>query len=176
MKDKHIYGAAYDHGKTDKKAWSDEHSVLIEGDSLTIQDQADDTNINVIMRRAGVLGRMPDPNTVRLPHFDDFTEIPDYSTALMRVLQANQSFQQFPAEFRTKFDNDPERFIDYCLDPANTEDLYKRGMLNDAAKARYEKGVQDAADAAYRARRAAEDAATGPTGAGTAKPGEPPKV
>lgn len=94
--------------------------------SRTLQSQAEEADINVLVRRFGVTGEVP--ITKRMPSYGDFTGTNDYRTALEMVMQAEDSFMQVPAEIRARFHNDPGAFADFCENPANLDELRKMGL------------------------------------------------
>lgn len=95
--------------------------------SLTVQDARDEVDINTIVRRFGLTGQLPDE--VRVPEYGDFVGLTDYHAAMTAVAQANESFDKLPADMRTRFNNDPERFVDFCLDERNRDEMTKMGLL-----------------------------------------------
>lgn len=94
--------------------------------SYTIQSQADEADINTIVRRFGLTGQMP--VAVRPPEFGDFTEIGDFTDAMNAIKTAQDSFMKMPAEFRFKLNNDPQLFVEFCSDPRNLEEMRKYGL------------------------------------------------
>jgi len=94
--------------------------------SRAIQSQAAEADINTIVRNFGVTGRVP--QAVRLPEYGDFSGIDDYQSALHAVMDAERSFMALPAAVRSKFQNNPQAFASFCLDPANLEELRKLGL------------------------------------------------
>ena len=78
--------------------------------SLTIQSHTEDADINVLMRRFGVTGQLP--QGVRVPQFGDFTEITDYRTALHQIREAEDNFLKLPPDLRAKYSNDPQLFLE----------------------------------------------------------------
>ena len=73
--------------------------------SLTQQQFKEDADINVIVKRFGLTGELPDD--VRMPQSGDFTGIPDFHTALNLVRATQEEFMRVPAEIRGRFQNDP---------------------------------------------------------------------
>lgn len=72
-----------------------------DGKSLTDQSQADDTNINVILRKYGVTGVAK--GVAGPPHYLDHTEIPlDLREAIHLARQYNTVRQQLPEALRDK--------------------------------------------------------------------------
>ncbi|WNK14520.1 MAG: internal scaffolding protein [Microvirus sp.] len=97
-----------------------------EGKSLTVQSSKDESDINVIVRQFGVTGLVP--QNVRLPLEADFIDVLDYHSAMRAVRAADESFARLPASVRTRFDNDAGLFADFCVDPANIDELRKLGL------------------------------------------------
>lgn len=107
--------------------------------SLADQSQAEEADINTLVRRFGLTGQMP--VNVRVPVFEDFDEVFDFHTAMLAIKQAESSFAQMPADVRARFDNNPGRFVDFCtaVSPdgktlANLEEMRKLGLAVEAVK------------------------------------------
>lgn len=92
----------------------------------TQQHQAEEADINTIVRRFGVTGKLPE--NVRAPTYADFDEIVDFQSAQNAIIQARDSFMRMPAGIRARFDNDPGAFVDFCSDEANRDELVKLGL------------------------------------------------
>lgn len=104
--------------------------------SLAQQQFRDECDINVILERFNVTGRLP---VVPLaPEFGDFTGVSDYQSALHAVMAAEESFDQLPARVRERFANDPAAFVDFCLDESNRDEMRQLGLLMDAAASGFE--------------------------------------
>lgn len=110
----------------DVAAVSDETGLKCEDESLTLQSQAQEADINVIVKRFNVTGVLP--SGIRMPTYGDFTGVADYREALDAVNAAERSFMELPAAVRKRFDNDPAAFVDFCSDPANLEEARKLGL------------------------------------------------
>lgn len=117
----------------DTNAASDESSLSCEDVSLTQQNQKEESDINTIVRRFGLTGELP--SDVRMPQYGDFTGITDYRSALHAVKDADDAFMTMPAEVRNRFNNDPEKFVEFCLDPANLDEAKKLGLVVENAPA-----------------------------------------
>lgn len=87
--------------------------------SMTIQSQALDTDINEIVRRYGITGQFPENH--RIPEYGDFTEIKDFQSAIAAIETAQTNFMQLPANTRAFFDNNPQKLLEFCANPANIE-------------------------------------------------------
>lgn len=110
----------------DGDAVSRETSLVCDDPSLAVQAERDECDINTIVRRFGLTGDLP--VGVRRPSYGDFTGVSDYRSALEMLELANQSFYSMPAEVRSRFDNDPALFVDFCSDPSNLEEMRKLGL------------------------------------------------
>ncbi|QKI28920.1 VP3 [Kummerowia striata gokushovirus] len=93
-------------------------------ESLTVQD-AEDSDINIIMKKYAHTGTLPIQQMQAL--LGDFSEIEDFRQAQERIREANDAFSQVPADLRKRFDNDPQKFIDFVLDDKNLDETVKLG-------------------------------------------------
>lgn len=114
--------------------YADRVSPAIECHEATRTDisQFEATDINLILERFRVTGRMDTP--IHAPTYGDFTGIADFQSARRAILQAEDSFMRLPADFRAKLGNDPQQFLEYIQDPDNRQDLEKRGYVLPASK------------------------------------------
>lgn len=81
--------------------------------SLTQVHAAEETDINVIMRKFGVTGTLPLAKVP--PSFQDIQEI-DLQTAQNLINEAEDAFMELPADLRFKFNNDLARYVGYVDD------------------------------------------------------------
>lgn len=95
--------------------------------SLAIQDQRDEVDINTIVRRFGLTGKLPED--IRAPVYGDFEGISDYQSALNAVIAADDAFMAMPADVRSRFNNDPAAFVEFCSDDKNREEAEKLGLV-----------------------------------------------
>lgn len=100
--------------------------LLCEDESLAVQSQKDEADINVLVRRFGVTGTIP---VIELPaailgHVEEF----DLMAAHSILIEARQSFASLDADLRSRFNNDPMRFVAFCEDKKNLEELRKLGL------------------------------------------------
>lgn len=96
--------------------------------SLAKQSFAEDADINTIVNRFGLTGQLP--TNVNIPLQGDFKGIFDYMTAMNTIIAANRAFMTMPAKVRTRFNNDPGVFLDFCHDPENYDEATKLGLVN----------------------------------------------
>jgi len=103
-----------------------------EGRSRTVQSQAEEADINVIVKRFGLTGQIP--SGIRTPTYGDFLNVYDFQSAMNAIRQAQESFDAMPAEVRSRFHNDPNEFVNFCseLDEdgkyKNLEEMEKLGL------------------------------------------------
>lgn len=94
--------------------------------SLAVQSQKEESDINEIVRRFGLTGKLPE--NVRVPQYQDFEDVFDFQSAMNAVAAANQSFSAMPAEVRFRFGNDPQRFLEFCSKEENIPEMIKLGL------------------------------------------------
>lgn len=64
--------------------------------------------------------------------YGDFTAVVDYQSAIEQVRRADAMFDALPSNLRSKFDNDPGKFLDFCQNPANLEQMREMGLAKKA--------------------------------------------
>jgi len=105
---------------------SRETGVVCDDPSLAVQSERDECDINTIVRRFGLTGKMP--VGVRMPTYGDFVGVSNYQDAVHAMMQADASFMQLPADVRARFRNDPALFVEFCSDPKNLEEARSLGL------------------------------------------------
>lgn len=128
----------------DVKAASDEAATVPVGESLTVQSHSEDADINVIVKRFGLTGTMPVNH--RVPEYGDYSQVGSYADALAVVRAADSHFMEMPAEVRSRFQNSPQIFLDFCNDPANMQEMVKLGLAV-AREVPRETGAAESGDA-----------------------------
>lgn len=96
--------------------------------SLTNQADMENADINNIMSRFEKTGFIP--GTERQPMYGDFSEVKDYHTQLSAVRRAETAFNQLPASIRNRFDNDPQKLIDFLEDAKNNKEAVVLGLMD----------------------------------------------
>lgn len=94
--------------------------------SKAIQSQKDEADINVLVKRFGVTGRLP--QGIRLPEYGDFDGVSDYRSAIEAVRAAEESFLKIPSEIRARFHHDSGAFASFCEDASNLPQLREWGL------------------------------------------------
>ena len=99
---------------------------------MTRQEFKDECDLGMIIKKfsanpEGLEALLNAQNYVQ-SRFDDVSGFVDFRTALEQVERANVAFMQLPPAVRTKFDNDPARFLDFVDDPKNIDELRALGL------------------------------------------------
>lgn len=106
---------------------SDESALKCADKTRTQQHFADDADINVIVKRFGLTGQLP--QGVRMPQYADFEEAIDFQTAMNAIRAAQESFDAMPANVRARFHNDPGEFVDFVANEENRAEAEKLGLV-----------------------------------------------
>lgn len=96
-------------------------------ETLTVQADAEQCDINVLVRQFGVMSDMPVGNP-KVPLPDEFYEITDFQSAMNKVREAEEAFMAMPAEVRAEMGHDPGKFVAFAADPANLDRMRKWGL------------------------------------------------
>lgn len=115
--------SAYNYDRNEASVIS---GVLCMDESMTVQSEKDSADINIIVERFGVTGMVPVLD--KMPVASEFDAIFDYQTAQNAVVAAREAFAQIPAKIRTRFENDPGKFLEFYYDKANKDELVKMGL------------------------------------------------
>lgn len=110
----------------DSDGASDAARFVPTGESLTIQSQRDEADINVLVRRFGLTGQLPvrEMPEALVGHVERF----DMMEAQNLLVSARESFQSLDATVRERFGNDPMKFVQFCGDKDNLAELRKLGL------------------------------------------------
>ena len=97
------------------------------GESLTQQQFKEECDVNHILAKYRKTNMITHLNKHQ-GQYGDFATAEDYQETLHRVMQAQDSFQQIPADVRARFNNDPARLIDFLSKPENNDEAIKLGL------------------------------------------------
>lgn len=112
----------------DTDAVSRETGLVCEEETRTQQQFAEECDINTIVRRFGLTGELP--QDVKVPLEGDYIDaVTDYQSALNMVIKADDSFMEMPADVRARFNNDPQRLMEFVQDGRNAQEARKMGLL-----------------------------------------------
>lgn len=115
---------------------SDETGLKCEDETRTQQQFKDETDINNIVEKFGVTGELPP--TMNFPEPDEFVETFDFQTAMNVIRNAEESFMTMPAKVRARFDNNPQKFMNFINDPESQDEAIKLGIARDMRKPKEE--------------------------------------
>lgn len=96
--------------------------------TLTEQHHKDECDINNIMSKFSSNPSLifADPSAL---NYSDVSEHVDYHSALNYVRRIDDMFLQIPANIREKFDNDPQKFVDFMNDENNLGTMQELGLV-----------------------------------------------
>lgn len=95
--------------------------------SLAKQSFREECDINEIVRRFGVTGELP--QGVVAPAYAEYDDVWDFQTAMNAVVHAQESFNAMPAATRDRFQNDPQKFLEFFADERNRAEGEKLGLV-----------------------------------------------
>lgn len=98
----------------------------------TQQHFRDDANINILIKRFLKGKAFPMPDGMGL--YGDFSNVPDYQTAQMLLLNAQSQFDALPSSIRNRFNNKPAELVAWVADPDNLDEARDLGLLPQAPK------------------------------------------
>ena len=96
-------------------------------ESMTEQAHKDEVNIQRIMKRYEKTGLIEHVNQHQGTYVD-YTNAPDYHTAMTLIANANSVFESVPARIRAEFGNDPAQFLEFMQNPDNFEKIEEYGF------------------------------------------------
>lgn len=79
---------------------------VVPDDLLTIQEPAEEMDINLIIKRSIERGVQPQWLNSATPRYGDFSEVPSLAEAKELIIRAEESFMQLPANARLELGND----------------------------------------------------------------------
>lgn len=97
-------------------------------ESVVQHSFAEEADINVIVRRFGLTGQLP--QNLQMPQSGDFTGVTDFHQAMNLVRQAEEEFMRVPADVRARFHNDPGELMAFLDDEANRPEAIKLGLVS----------------------------------------------
>lgn len=95
-------------------------------DGLTEQSHSKSCDISYLVesyKRRGL------PFVITDDVFKDFTELPDYQTALNTVREIDSLFMRFDAKIREEFGHDPSKLMSAIEDPGQRDRLIELGIF-----------------------------------------------
>lgn len=99
------------------------------GGSKVQQQFRDECDINNIVARFNG-GQMPTMAATE-PFYGDISNVPDYQTALNTKIDVEKRFFNLSPELRAKFDNNPQKLLNFISDDKNLAEAIKLGLVKD---------------------------------------------
>lgn len=96
--------------------------------SRTKQSMAASVDINAIMRKFLATGILTHQKSSE-PRYGDFSSGMDYHTALNKIQDAQDRFDDLPAKVRAHVDNDPGKLLDLAFDPTRRSEMEELGLI-----------------------------------------------
>ncbi len=97
------------------------------GPSLAKQSFQNECDINTIMRKFEKNGLIDHLNTYN-GEYGNFIPFADYHTSLNTILAADEAFASIPSSIRTRFDNDPAKFLEFAQNQNNLDQMIEMGL------------------------------------------------
>ena len=69
------------------------------------------------------------PTGVVMPSYGDFVGVSDYRTAVDAIKKATDAFMEMPAGVRSRFENDPQLFMEFFSKDENRAEAEKLGLV-----------------------------------------------
>lgn len=98
--------------------------------TLTKQSFKKESDVNHILAKYNKTGVLENVNENKAV-YGDFYEVEDYRHSLDVVMASEAHFDALPSIVRTKFDNDPEQFLEFVNDPDNKDEMIELGLMKD---------------------------------------------
>lgn len=95
--------------------------------TLAQQSFKDDADINVMLEKFKVTGVLP--TGVVMPSYGDFSAVMDYRSAKEAMRKAENAFMDMPASIRSRFNNDPQEFLEFCSKDENRAEAERLGLV-----------------------------------------------
>lgn len=108
--------------------------VFFDDDSLTKQQFKNDCDVNVILKKYGRHGVVPQFDYLK-PQFGDFTTVEDFHSAIDRIMDSRAVFDRLPATLRARFKNDPALLLEFVADDRNYDEAVKLGICSPKVEA-----------------------------------------
>lgn len=105
--------------------------VLRPGTSKTDQSFQNDTDINTIVSRFMKTGVLHSPGTTQRQGF--YADMTVFASDLLGahelINRSNEAFMSLPATVRERFQNSPEKVLEFLSDSRNREEAIKLGLI-----------------------------------------------
>lgn len=108
-------------------------STINDDPSMTQQQFSAECDINNIMKKYDNTGLIT--HLAKRPAmYGDFSQITDYQEMLETIRYADEAFMTLSAEARQRFENDPQKLLNFLQDSKNYDEGVKLGFLKPRAQ------------------------------------------
>lgn len=121
-------------------------SLTFPAQGRTKQSFKSECDINTIMARYQSTGILPDMLNQQNGQYLDVTEM-DYQSSMELVAGARSLFNELPSKIRSRFENDPAKFLAFTSDEKNRPEMAELGLLSAEALSRMAEAAAQAAKA-----------------------------
>lgn len=104
------------------------HQIDFGTKSRTKQAHVKETDINHIMKKFLKTGLMEHSRNHQ-PDYG-FATSEDFHTSMNIITRANSMFEDLPSQIRSRFENRPDKFLDFVNDENNQQEMVKMGLLD----------------------------------------------
>ena len=98
------------------------------GPSRTKQSFAAECDIKKIVAKFAKTGMIRHLNA-KAPFYGDVSNIVNYQESLGVVMEAQELFRGLSADIRNRFENDPQKLINFLNNPANLKEAQELGIV-----------------------------------------------
>lgn len=109
--------------------WKTPPKPLSERKSKTQQQFKDECNINNIINKFKQTGMVTHGNT-KTPIYGDFSDHNDYHASLIKIQEAKEQFMELPAKIRHRFQNNPQKLIEFINNASNKAEAIELGIIS----------------------------------------------
>jgi len=117
---KHIIRTAY--GKKQRSG------IKFTGPSLTKQSFTKECDINNILKKYQKTGAIDHVNKNEASY--GYATSDDFTASMAIVAKGQSMFEELPSTIRTKFENDPAKFLDFVQDENNLKEMQELGLAH----------------------------------------------
>jgi len=104
--------------------------------SMTKQSHKEECDINNIIKQYQVTGIVAHiSEKAASGAYVDLPDPLDFQQSLNLVMEAQASFDSLPSSVRSRFENDPTRFLEFMQNPENQEEMISLGLAKDTRPA-----------------------------------------
>jgi len=100
--------------------------IVFTDKSLTKQSFTKECDINNIMKKYQKTGAMDHVNKHEASY--GYATSDDFTASMAIVAKGQTMFEELPSSIRTKFENDPAKFLDFVQDKNNIKEMQELGL------------------------------------------------